>query len=162
MKAFQQNKNVPLLEQWVIEQWDILGALLLAVVLCLALDLLKCNWVKLAFWPKCSLFRPVLDGRNWTKQVLSSFFHFVRKKQVLDGKKPTLAGIVYERLRCDWFYYSHMSRVFSMCSWVDLLFILWWFSLIFHCLRAGFIPCLDNDWRFLVWPSEIAGIVDGS
>ena len=35
MKAFQQNKNVPLLEQWLIEQWDILGALLLAVVLCL-------------------------------------------------------------------------------------------------------------------------------
>ena len=35
-------------------------------------------------------FGTVLDGRNWTKQVLSSFFHFVRKKQVLDGKNPTL------------------------------------------------------------------------
>ena len=54
-----------------------------------------------------------------------------------------------------------MSRVFGTCSWADLLFILW-FSLIFYCLRAGFIPCLDNDWRFLVWPPEIVGIVDGS
>ena len=36
-------------------------------------------------------FGQVLDGRNWSKQVLPSFFHFGRKKQVLDGKNPTLS-----------------------------------------------------------------------
>ena len=91
MKAFQQNKNVPLLEQWLIEQWDILGALLLAVVLCLALDLLKCNWVKLAFWPKCSLFRPVLVGfgrKKLDKTGFIQFFPFCSEETGFGWKKP--------------------------------------------------------------------------
>ena len=51
------------------------------------------NWVKWPFWPDFPFFRPVLDGRNWTKQVLSSFFLFVRKKQVLDEKNNPAWGI---------------------------------------------------------------------
>ena len=81
-------------------------------------------------------------------------------KQWSFSKVATATLVESIKDRCDWFCYSHMSCVFSTCIWADILFILW-FSLIFHCLRAGFI-CNDNDWRFLVWPPEIVGIVDGS
>ena len=89
----------------------ILGAL--AIVFCLALDLLKCN--SLIEWNDhfdqtvhyFGRFWTVLDGKNWSKQVLSSFFHFVRKKQVLDGKNPTLIDGIYFQVyllprACSW------------------------------------------------------------
>ena len=87
-----------------------LGAL--AIVFCLALDLLKCH--SLIEWNEhfdrtahyFVQFWSVLDGRNWSKQVLSSFFHFVRKKQVLDGKNPTLVFVMTDF----YLFFFHMSH----------------------------------------------------
>ena len=41
-------------------------------------------------FPSFGQFFPVLDGKNWEKQVYPSLSHFGRQKQVLDGKNPTL------------------------------------------------------------------------
>ena len=70
----------------------ILGAL--AIVFCLALDLLKCN--SLIEWNDhfdqtvhyFGRFWTVLDGKNWSKQVLSSFFPFCPEETGFGRKKP--------------------------------------------------------------------------
>ena len=64
----------------------------------------------------CDQFWPVLDGRNWSKQVLPSFFHFGRKKQVLDGKNPTLP-LGHDGL-------SHVSRSWYPSVWRLVLCII--------------------------------------
>ena len=52
-------------------------------------------------------------------------------------------------------------HLFSWYSfWVNLLHFILWFSLIFHCLKAGFVQ--GTKWWFPIWPPEIMSIVNGS
>ena len=56
-------------------------------------------------------------------------------------------------------FICHMFSSYSF--WANLFFILW-FSLIFHCLKAGSVPCPWENWWVLIWPPEIVSILDGS
>ena len=50
----------------------------------------KCFAVRNIVFTSFGQFFPVLDGKNWEKQVYPSLSHFGRQKQVLDGKNTTL------------------------------------------------------------------------
>ena len=56
-----------------------------------------------------------------------------------------------ELFKYDWFCYIHKPYVFIIQFPGHLPFILW-FSLIFHCLKAGFVPC---PWGKLMVPDSI-------
>ena len=105
------------------------------------------NWMKWPFWPDCPIiwssfgqFWTVLDGRNWTKEVLSSFFHFVRKKQVLDGKKPTLSNT-------DWDWDCHTKMFEKKANEIVCLIHV----IKIYLQRMALFLRMINTWWFDTW-----------
>ena len=66
-------------------------------------------------------FFPVLDGKNWEKQVYPSLSHFGQEKQVLDGKIPTLAWMILQKpvlsIKCnDFFKMANLKAISSSAT----------------------------------------------
>ena len=96
-----------------------LGALLLAVVLCLALDLLTCNWAKWPFWPNCPLFRPVLDSfgrKKLDKTGFIQFFPFCLEETGFGRKKPN-PGCTHTDLGSQGYFSVYHRSCFACRNW---------------------------------------------
>ena len=134
------------------------------MVLCLALDLLTCNWAKWPFWPNCPLFRPVLVGfgrKKLDKTGFIQFFPFCPEETGFGRKK---ANPVKERKHYIWNALvificwprscshtkntKHGKRSSLTCSQADTyrLMCVLWIILMAQCKTA--VSPLLTHWRY--------------